>query len=530
MNKHIRNTILILCLFVTMSFVTFSYAAYSSDLMITGGEAIIYPMPRRDLVNYIQGLVGNGEVEELGGAIRYTGTSPNNYVHYNGETWRIIGVFNVQTDNGTKTLTKIIKDEPVEILSYNSDWYINGQNGKNDFTNSTILNYLYNNYYYKSYDEWNSFTCINGPSMQQFNCDFKGLSLNSASMVEKVYWNLGSTNPYTIGVDNVFTPAFLMQSENSSAAPNVCTPNWDDGSRCTEQDSRNSSILTYVGLPYGSDITYASGSVCSEYTIGSSCYESAWTSKEGPEWTINPAYSTQYADTVVSMYKGHIFSEPASNAYGIRPTVYLKNIVNYAGGTGTISDPILLSYNGAIGIETGLVNYAPEGDPVNDPKPPTPDPDVPDTPDTPENPDDPNDPIDDSDDVTSLVNVTATVEEISYYKNHYFFGFSIENNTGADLNEWTITLTINPNVQLDVSESRLSSQFIGEITTDHIKINNQNKYYAPNAYAIKNGETYDTSYYNASDGILALSFDPNVVSINDIFTDIKVSKKAETFE
>ena len=121
MNKHIRNTILILCLFVTMSFVTFSYAAYSSDLMITGGEAIIYPMPRRDLVNYIQGLVGNGEVEELGGAIRYTGTSPNNYVHYNGETWRIIGVFNVQTDKGTKTLTKIIKDEPVEILSYNSD-------------------------------------------------------------------------------------------------------------------------------------------------------------------------------------------------------------------------------------------------------------------------------------------------------------------------------------------------------------------------------------------------------------------------
>ena len=49
------------------------------------------------------------------GDYRYYGANPNNYVTFNGETWRIIGAFNNE-DNGTgnkETRLKIIRDDSI---------------------------------------------------------------------------------------------------------------------------------------------------------------------------------------------------------------------------------------------------------------------------------------------------------------------------------------------------------------------------------------------------------------------------------
>ena len=49
------------------------------------------------------------------GDYRYYGANPNNYVTFNGETWRIIGAFN-NVDNGTgnkETRLKIIRDDSI---------------------------------------------------------------------------------------------------------------------------------------------------------------------------------------------------------------------------------------------------------------------------------------------------------------------------------------------------------------------------------------------------------------------------------
>ena len=57
---------------------------------------------------------------------RYIGADPNNYVTFNNETWRIIGVFTV--DDGTGKMEerlKIIKDESMATVwnsSYNNNW------------------------------------------------------------------------------------------------------------------------------------------------------------------------------------------------------------------------------------------------------------------------------------------------------------------------------------------------------------------------------------------------------------------------
>jgi hypothetical protein len=233
--------------------VTFSYAAFSTELIITG-DAVVQGTGKKKLVSYITNLVTTREdVEELGGAIRFVGSDPNNYIYYNGELWRIIGVFDVQTQNGTEKLTKLIRINPTETLSYNGGWYNNG-NGTNDFSTSRVYNYLYQNFYYKSYNNYSNYTCYNGTGYNSyFNCGYKGLSINAASMVEKVYYNLGSTNPYEIGGQNVFTPAFLMQSENSSATPKVCSYSWIASRRCNDREARPSTVFGVVGLPDPSD-------------------------------------------------------------------------------------------------------------------------------------------------------------------------------------------------------------------------------------------------------------------------------------
>ena len=491
-----------------MMVVTFSYAAFNTELIITG-DALIEAIKEETLATYVDSLVKKSDdVVTLGNATRYVGSNPNNYVFYNGELWRIIGVFDVNTPNGPERLTKIMKPDPVELLSYNSAYYTNNNNGKNDFYDSTIYNYLFKNYYYKSYDQYNMYQCVNGSSMASTSCAYKGLSVNSASMVEKVYWNLGSTNPYEIGRSNVFTPDFLYQSENGSATPRVCQLNWNNGSRCNENDSRHSSVLTYVGLMYPSDIGYAAGTVCSSNNYGDSCYASAWTSAPGPEWTISPAYSTNYGDTVIAMYQGQLWSQPASNAFGIRPTLYLKEEVKKAGGTGTQSDPYLLKYNGPIGIEPGVTNYAPQGDPVNN--------------DDPDDPDDPNN----SHIINPDVHVNVSVEEITSWTGHYKFGFTINNTTDTDMNEWTVYFKFNPKVTVNVAGSNLPNRVTGVLTAKQMKINNENKYYAPNPDRIPVGGSYDSN----NDGILLLTFNPDEVSIDDIITEITVYNISEKFE
>jgi len=515
LNKHVRNLLLVMCLLVTISLVTFSYAAFSQELMITGGEAYIEASTDKKLTSYISSLVkSRDDVENVGNAIRYVGSNPKNYVYYNGELWRILGVFDVQTEDGVQKLTKLIRPDPVEIMSWDGGAYNNG-NGKNDYANSRILSYLYNNFYYKSYNQWCTYTCFNGTNYDHtFICSYKGLNGNAASMVQKVYWNLGSTNPYEIGIHDVFTPAFLLQSENSSALPNSCSPIvW--GTRCTENDQRVSSVHTYVGLPYPSDIGYAAGSICAENKFGNECYDVSWTSASGPEWTITPSYSTRYGDSVIAMYRGSLMSEPAANNYGIRPTLYLKNEVIRKSGSGSQDDPILLGYNGPIGIEAGLTNYAPNGEDVSYSE--TTDPTI---------------EVEDPDNRTiDGVTVSPVITSIESWQDHYSFGITITNNSGKTLDNWTVKLTFNSNITVHVEEngnvlSYIPSQANGILTDKYIKVNSINRYNNSEKHSIQNGGTYSTG----NDGVLYITSSTGNVNINDIISSIDIVNVAESLE
>ena len=86
--------------------------------------------------------------------LRYIGADPSNYVSFNGELWRIIGVFN-NIDNGTstkETRLKIIRDE----LIGNYSWDNKGRDGSNDWTTASLqeeLNTTYLNSIQSPYKE-----------------------------------------------------------------------------------------------------------------------------------------------------------------------------------------------------------------------------------------------------------------------------------------------------------------------------------------------------------------------------------------
>ena len=51
---------------------------------------------------------------------RYAGVSPNNYLTFNDETWRIIGLVNVKINDTIEQRVKIIKEESIGKFSWDS--------------------------------------------------------------------------------------------------------------------------------------------------------------------------------------------------------------------------------------------------------------------------------------------------------------------------------------------------------------------------------------------------------------------------
>ena len=120
---------------------------------------------------------------------RYIGADPNNYVRFNDELWRIIGVFNnIDNGSGTKeTRLKIIRDEPIG----NYSWDYDGTGSfDNDWTTSTLMNLLNNGAYYNR----TTGSYYNG-STTAISVDFStiGLTSDAKSMIGNAKWNLGGS-------------------------------------------------------------------------------------------------------------------------------------------------------------------------------------------------------------------------------------------------------------------------------------------------------------------------------------------------
>ena len=224
-----------------------------------------------------------------GGNIRYYGADPNNYVSFNNELWRVIGVFkDIDDGEGNKEVRiKIIRSESIGDYQWDDD--------KNDWSMSTLQTYLNGSY-------------------------LDDLTSESQIMVSNVVWNLGIYDNASI-----YANQFYKYERES--------PEW----------------LGKVALMYPSDYLYSSNlESCTTHANNwyrSGCADTSWIFYNQYEWVLTPYdyvwlfTHAFYIDSSGRIGNGII----VSNKYASRPVLYLNSTVLITGGDGTSSNPYTLS-------------------------------------------------------------------------------------------------------------------------------------------------------------------------------------------
>ena len=277
---------------------------------------------------------------------RYIGSSPNNYITFNNETWRIIGVFDGKI--------KIIKDTSIGNMYWDYKKGIGSATmyyGSNDWVDSQLMYMLNPNdiaanvalktgYTYDGTYVYDANTktiyqkgCIPASTTgTSYSCTANTWSLNeiALSQVDDVTYYLGG-GEYNSTTHYGTTLEMYTWERGDAKYNTVRSTNWTGK----------------VGLMYPSDFgyTFAYGvnNTCYNdvYNCNSSTPSSSWLYNSSVnQWTLSPT-SSSVSFVFYFLSSGRINSTDASNTYGVRPVVYLKSNVNLT-GTGTSGDPYVI--------------------------------------------------------------------------------------------------------------------------------------------------------------------------------------------
>ena len=268
---------------------------------------------------------------------RYIGNTPNNYIIFNDETWRVIGVIEGKI--------KIIKDQSIERYLWdnkkNNIVSSLGDYGSEDWTDSQLM-YMLNSKDFELKEGYNvDGTYIrdsNNKIIYQLGCipaSAYGISYSCAnqtwnldedalSKVEKVNWYLGGNSAHSL-----------------SAA------DWYSQERGIKvYEGRSIKWEGKVELMYPSDYayTYAYGVNDTCYTNTNNCNNgnpsASWLYNNTNQWLLT-AYSLGARYVYFALDTGNIYSYSAYTNLYVRPTVYLKSSIVLS-GSGTSLDPYVI--------------------------------------------------------------------------------------------------------------------------------------------------------------------------------------------
>ena len=233
---------------------------------------------------------------------RYIGANPNNYVTFNNELWRIIGVFTVEDGNGnTEQRIKIVRNEK---LSSDMPW---DSNNANEWSTATLNTYLNGDYY-------------------------NGLDDTSKSMVADTKYYLGGNNTSSGSAETYY--------------------NWERG-RTTVYSGRSTSWNGKIALMYPSDYsyTYALGVDNTCYNDGaykgcgkSSGKTNGWiynTNSNSNQWLLSPD-SGNSNDAFILNSSGYVCYYYSCLSNGVRPSLYLVSNIKIDSGDGSEQSPYSL--------------------------------------------------------------------------------------------------------------------------------------------------------------------------------------------
>ena len=271
--------------------------------------------------------------------IRYLGSNPSNYLKFNDEIWRIVGLFNVYNNDRktTEQLMKIVRQNSLGKYSWDSsDSTINSGYGINEWGQSKIMTELNSDYLNES-NLSGTTTWYNGKNNQKdgeynYNNSIKSKYRN---YIANVKWYSGSV-PYETVTAIDFYNYERGTTQLSNPSDGVPRKNTWDGK---------------IGLIYGSDFGYASSDKECRKSIRNNveywvCKNNNWIfdliSSQGDTHILGEVYPYIDLTYYVSTY-GYIYTGIASQLLNVNPVIFLKSDVSIKSGDGTINNPYLLT-------------------------------------------------------------------------------------------------------------------------------------------------------------------------------------------
>ena len=275
---------------------------------------------------------------------RYRGASPKNYVTFNNEVWRILGVF--PTDDGTGNIEnriKLVRNESIgdKYWDYTSSAY-----NYNTYDNLLLnaKNKLKVEYLNKSNNYEITMTAAllegsnNWARPSTLNTYLNGTYYNNISSVAQQM--IGSSKYYLGG----YTSAGITVSNMYSYERKISGSDY-------YRHSNPNSWVGKLALMYASDYGYASD-ICETKILQETtetkdirkCNTTNWLyNLKNNEYLLNNSPHSDYSVFALTSGGNITNGGYASVASAVRPTLYLKPNVQIIDGDGTSANPYILS-------------------------------------------------------------------------------------------------------------------------------------------------------------------------------------------
>lgn len=272
---------------------------------------------------------------------RYIGSSPNNYITYNDEVWRIIGVFDGRI--------KIIRNDSLGNMYWDYKKTGVGSSisnyGSNDWSDSQLMYMLNPTSYTLKTGYTSDGTYIydgSGNIIYQLGCKPASIASGATSYsCTTNAWALNST-----ALSQISETIYYLGGRKYNSTTHIGTAEeiytWERGT--TVYSGRPTNWTGLVGLMYPSDYayTFANGVDVTCYSDIYNCSKgtpsSSWLYKSGTsQWTVSP-YSSSAFFVFDVRSAGNVVNSHAYNGYGVRPVLYLRSDIKLQGSGGS-DDP-----------------------------------------------------------------------------------------------------------------------------------------------------------------------------------------------
>ena len=235
-----------------------------------------------------------------------------NYVTFNNEVWRIIGIIPTEDTSGNvENRLKIIKDESVGKMKWNKTKDTT-TNTYNNWVTAALNTYLNNDYY-------------------------NTLSSDAQNMIGTTKYYLGGYNN-----DPSFTSDIMWQYERKNEANRT-------GYYYGTNPIMQSDTSKKIAIMYASDYGYAASKECTSnlynYSGSVSCKTTNnWLDKSENTWLLPQSSDSSYYAFYV-LPSGYVNSSNIASGfmYAVRPVLYLSSNIKISGGEGTSQKPYMLS-------------------------------------------------------------------------------------------------------------------------------------------------------------------------------------------